>query len=187
MKTQRLYCAVLVFVFRLGSVAFAQSTSQLHGVVTDPQGAAIAAARISLTSAGTGFNRQTATNVEGEYQFLQVPPGTYTVTVDMAGFTRLSRSGVQLLVNTPTTLDLRMEVATATQTVDVAEEASAINTRQWLGNGGRRGRGGRGDSGYLQSKRFPWVVRFRYLAQLQREFHVHAAVRKRKKVVPQRA
>lgn len=107
---------------------FSQSTSQLHGVVTDPQGAVIAAARLTLASDGTGFNRQTATNNNGEYQFLQVPPGTYKVVVDMAGFSTLTRTDVQLLVNTPTTLDLRMELGKATQTVDVAAEASTINT-----------------------------------------------------------
>lgn len=107
---------------------FSQSTSQLHGVVTDPQGAVIAAARLTLASDGTGYNRQTATNNNGEYQFLQVPPGTYKVVVDMAGFSTLTRTDVQLLVNTPTTLDLHMELGKATQTVDVAAEASTINT-----------------------------------------------------------
>ena len=130
MKTRSLYCAVLPLLVGITypKIGLSQSTSQLHGIVTDPQGAVIASARVTLSSTGTGFNRQAAANANGEYQFLQVPPGTYNVTVEMAGFASLSRTDVQLLVNTPTTLDFRMEVASATQTVDVAAEASAINT-----------------------------------------------------------
>jgi hypothetical protein len=108
--------------------AHSQSTSQLHGIITDPQGAAILTAHLTLTGAGTGFNRQTVSNSGGEYQFLQVPPGVYAVTVEMPGFANVTRSGVELLVNTPITLDIRMELASAIQTVDVKAEVTAINT-----------------------------------------------------------
>jgi hypothetical protein len=130
MKNRRSLCAFLTLLagIALPAIGFSQSTSQLHGIITDPQGAVIGNAHVTLTSTNTGFERQTATSASGEYQFLQVPPGTYQVTVEMAGFANLSRSNVQLLVNTPTTLDLRLEVASATQTVNVAAEASAINT-----------------------------------------------------------
>jgi len=131
MKARRVSRTLLLPVFALLSLAasaFAQSTSQLHGVVTDPQGAAIAGARLALSGEGTGFNRQAVSNANGEYQFLQVPPGTYKMVADMAGFTALTRTDIQLLVNTPTTLDLRMELGKATQTVEVEAEASTINT-----------------------------------------------------------
>jgi len=130
MKTRRYLCIFLVLLAAMivPATGFAQSASQLHGIITDPQGAVIANARVTLTSTSTGFDRQAATTASGEYQFLQIPPGTYAIKVEMAGFAILSRSDVQLLVNTPTTLDLRMDVASATQTVNVAAEASAINT-----------------------------------------------------------
>ena len=108
--------------------AFAQSTTLLRGTVTDPQGAVIADAKVTLSSANTGFNRAVITNQSGEYQFLQISPGTYTVVVEAAGFSTLTRTAVQLLVNTPTTLDLRMELGKTTETVNVAAEASTINT-----------------------------------------------------------
>src|SRR5215469_5875032 len=118
MKTRRYLCIFLVLLAAMivPATGFAQSASQLHGIITDPQGAVIANARVTLTSTSTGFDRQAATTASGEYQFLQIPPGTYAIKVEMAGFAILSRSDVQLLVNTPTTLDLRMDVASATQT-----------------------------------------------------------------------
>ncbi|HTS51538.1 MAG TPA: carboxypeptidase-like regulatory domain-containing protein [Bryobacteraceae bacterium] len=107
---------------------FSQSTTLLRGTVTDPQGAVIADAKVALSSANTGFNRSVLTNANGEYQFLQLSPGTYTVLAEAPGFSTLTRTDVQLLVNTPTTLDLRMELGKTTETVNVAAEASTINT-----------------------------------------------------------
>src|ERR1700731_2419996 len=127
MKTRPgLYRSVVLLLGALAASVngFSQSTTQLHGTITDPQGAVISTARVTLSSAGTGFNRQTLTNANGEYQFLQVPPGTYKVVAEMAGFTTLTRTDIQLLVNTPTTLDLRMELGQTTESVNVAAEAS---------------------------------------------------------------
>ncbi len=131
MPTQSGLRHALVFLFLAVAGAFnafTQSTTLLRGTVTDPQGAVIADAKIALSSANTGFNRSVITNQSGEYQFVQMSPGTYTVVVEAAGFSTLTRTGVQLLVNTPTTLDLRMELGRTTETVNVAAEASTINT-----------------------------------------------------------
>src|SRR5215468_6553784 len=101
MKARRSFSIVLPLALGLGvPAAHSQSTSQLHGIITDPQGAAITTAHLTLKAAGTGFNRQTVSNPSGEYQFLQVPPGIYALTVEMPGFASLTRSGVELPVNT---------------------------------------------------------------------------------------
>ncbi len=107
---------------------FAQTTTLLRGTVTDPQGAVITSAVVTLSNAATGFNRSGTTDARGEYQFVQVAPGTYTISVELVGFTKLTRTDVQLLVNTPTTLDLRMELGKASETVNVAAQTSTINT-----------------------------------------------------------
>src|SRR5580698_7004145 len=115
-------------VFAAAQVGLSQSTTLLLGTVTDPQGSAIAEALVKLSSAQTGVSRQTLTTASGEYQFLQVSPGSYTLTVEKAGFSTLSRTDVGLLVNTPTTLNLHMELGKTSETVSVSAEASAINT-----------------------------------------------------------
>jgi hypothetical protein len=120
---------VCLFLTAAASVSgFAQSTTLLRGTVTDPQGAVITSAVVTLSNAGTGFTRAVTTDQRGEYQFVQVAPGTYTILVEMAGFAKLTRTDVQLLVNTPTTLDLRLELGKASETVNVAAQTSAINT-----------------------------------------------------------
>lgn len=124
----RHFFAVLLFAMAVSTGAFAQSTALLRGTVTDPQGAVIAGAKVTLSSDTTGFSRAAITGANGEYQFLQLAPGTYKIVVEVTGFTTLTRTDVQLLVNTPTTLDLRMELGKTTETVNVAAEASTINT-----------------------------------------------------------
>jgi hypothetical protein len=66
--------------------ASAQNTNgRIIGTVTDTQGAAIAGAKISVTNTGTNVLSDTVTNNEGYYQVLQLPVGSYTVTVEHAG------------------------------------------------------------------------------------------------------
>src|ERR1700730_6398684 len=131
MKTPRLSSltfALLLGILGASSTGFSQSAASLRGVVTDPQGATVSEAAVKLTNSQTGLVRQTLTNANGEYQFLQIPPGAYVLGVEKPGFATVSRSDVNLLVNTPTTLDLRMECAKTVATVSVSAEASTINT-----------------------------------------------------------
>src|SRR5262244_3541516 len=118
-------CVILFAPFLL---AYGQATTSLRGVISDPTGAVIPGAVVSLTNTGTGFKRQALTNEEGLYQFLQAPPGTYQVTVEKDGFATAARENVQLQVNTPGTLDLRMELGSTTEVVSVEADATAINT-----------------------------------------------------------
>src|SRR6266851_1444011 len=107
---------------------YAQSTTSLRGVITDPSGGVIPDATVSITNADNGFLRRNATDASGEYKFLQIAPGTYKVTAEKAGFATMTRSDVKLLVNTPGTLDLAMAVSATGEVVNVASEVSQVNT-----------------------------------------------------------
>jgi len=111
------------------------STTSLRGVVTDPGGAVIKGAQITLTSPTTGFSRSTTTNDRGEYQFFEVPPGNYTLVAVAAGFTRSRRPDVVLLVNTPGKIDFSLAVGKTETVVEVKAEAPTVNTADaTLGN-----------------------------------------------------
>src|SRR6266850_5089623 len=119
---------IFTFLLAVSLSVYGQSATSLRGTVTDPSGAVIPEAIVSLTNAGTGLKRQVLTGADGVYQFLQVSPGAYQLAVEKPGFATLTRDGVQLQVNTPATLDLRMEVGNTTDVVNVSAEAAAINT-----------------------------------------------------------
>lgn len=88
----------------------------------------ITTAQVILANSTEGFSRTVTTSANGEYQFLQVPPGTYSVTVSAAGFASAHREPVVLLVNTPSTLNIVLPVGRADTTVDVTGETSVVNT-----------------------------------------------------------
>ena len=81
------------------------STTTLRGTVTDPQSAVVAGAEVLLVDPVVAFSRRQKTDDHGVYQFLQVPPGNYTVSVSAVGFTTSRNENVILQVNTPTTLE----------------------------------------------------------------------------------
>jgi hypothetical protein len=107
---------------------YAQSTTSLRGVITDPSGGVIPDATVSIINADNGFLRRNVTDASGEYKFLQVAPGTYKLTAEKEGFATMTRSDVKLLVNTPTTLDLAMAVSATGEVVNVTSEISQVNT-----------------------------------------------------------
>ncbi len=119
-------CATLLFVV---TSAWAQTgTTSLSGAVTDKTGAAIVGANVTLSSSATGLNRSLETSSTGEYQFPALPPGTYALTVEMSSFRKYEQRNLQLLVNTPATVNVRLEIGTAIQTVEVSAQTATLNT-----------------------------------------------------------
>jgi hypothetical protein len=107
---------------------YAQSTTSLRGVITDPTGGVVPNATISLISTENGSVRGNVTDANGAYSFLQIAPGSYKLTAEKAGFATMTRTDVKLLVNTPSTLDLTMKVSAISEVVSVTAEVSQVNT-----------------------------------------------------------
>ena len=119
----------------LASSATAQSASQLNGSVSDPSGASVADAKITLTDAATGLQRTTTSNGAGLYQFLDVHPGNYRLEATASGFAPFLASDVKLIVKTPLTMNIRFQVAGVETKVTVEAQAPLINrTDASLGN-----------------------------------------------------
>jgi hypothetical protein len=111
------------------ALAVAQSaTSSLRGTVTDAKGAVVVGAAVTISDAATGLSRNIKTGAQGEYQFLELPPATYELTVKAQGFAMLRETGIKLLVRTPGTLNLTVEVAGGVETVEVNATANMVNT-----------------------------------------------------------
>jgi hypothetical protein len=119
---------VLLVLFALHLCAWGQATSQISGTVTDSSGAVIPSASVEIENLATSFKRAATTDTSGIYTFLQVVPGSYKVTVKANGFRTATINDVQLLVNTPKTSNIKMEVGQVTETVSVTAEAEMVNT-----------------------------------------------------------
>lgn len=118
----------MAFFFSSSGSAWGQAATSLRGTITDPSGAAIPNATVRLVNTGTSLARTAMTDSQGNYTFVQVTPGSYELTVEASGFATYDQKGVQLLVNLPSTVNVRMKIGAASQTVTVTERAPLLNT-----------------------------------------------------------
>ncbi len=111
------------------TLSFAQSaTSSLRGTITDGKGLVVAGATATLNNAATGFSRTTTTDDQGVYQFLEMPPATYVLTVSATGFATTKRENVVLQVSNPASVNMTLQVQGGSVIVDVSGEAPEVNT-----------------------------------------------------------
>lgn len=132
---RRVILAAAISLFFSGLALGQSSTTSLRGTVSDPQGAVVPGASVALANPNTGFSRSTVTDNSGVYQFLQLPPGTYTLTITMTGFATQKTENVRLMVNLSATVDVTLRVKTEVTTVEVRGESAQVNTQDaTLGN-----------------------------------------------------
>ena len=119
---------ILSGILSTATLAFSQiATTSLRGTIKDPSGAVVPDAKVTLVDKATGKTLSAASSSDGYYEFPQIPPATYTITVSALGFGDQSKIA-ELLVNQPATVDFTLRVQSSTVTVDVSAEAQTLNT-----------------------------------------------------------
>ena len=123
----------------LGILAAAQSAnSSLHGTVADPKGAVVAGASVTLSNQATSFSRTVKTDDQGSYQFLEVPPSTYVMTVTASGFATTKHENVVLQVSSPTTANITRPLES--MATDFTNGAAGVaNSRTSMGSAPKAG------------------------------------------------
>jgi hypothetical protein len=116
------------FTALAASASSQTSTTSLRGTIADPAGARVPGAKLTLTNSETGFSRTVETNREGVYQFVEVPPASYNLIIEAAGFSTTRVESIHLLVNTPATLNEQLQLRKLSETVDVRSETPMVNT-----------------------------------------------------------
>lgn len=105
----------------------AQVTS-LNGTVSDPANAVVPNVDITLTNAQTGLTRATKSDAQGRYTIPDLTPGTYRLNAKASGFAEAVINNIELLVNQPATVLVRLEIGATATTVAVEAEAAQVNT-----------------------------------------------------------
>src|SRR5579864_3176633 len=125
-------CRLLVLL--LGGLFFATAlfasgpTGTITGTVTDPSGAVVRKARITVLNEATNATRSAETNDDGDYTVALLPPGRYRVTTEMSGFRRSVFSDVPVDVDQTVRVDFTLEVGAATEEIKVKDTPPAIQT-----------------------------------------------------------
>ncbi|MFL6256623.1 MAG: carboxypeptidase regulatory-like domain-containing protein, partial [Pyrinomonadaceae bacterium] len=111
--------------------AFAQSqatTGDIEGRVLDPNGAVIPNASVTVKNKETGFERTVTTDADGNYRFVLLPPGTYTVEAAATNFDKAGANAVQVTVGSKTALDLSLTVTGVSGALLISAEPPTVET-----------------------------------------------------------
>jgi len=119
---------VTILLLILSGQGFAQDTNaSLTGTVSDPSGAVVPGAKLTLTGEATGFQVNFEANESGEYSFRNLTPGKYDLSVTAQGFQGSVRKGIELAVSQAARVDVKLTLGQSDQTVTVNGDASLIN------------------------------------------------------------
>ena len=119
--------ASAVFLGNAILVAAQNPNTSLRGTILDASGAVIQGAQVSLVNSENGFAQAHTADAGGVFQFQQLLPGNYTVSVEAVGFALQTRQ-IELLINQPATLNFSLGVESAAATIDVNEQTPALNS-----------------------------------------------------------
>lgn len=120
--------AFVGFLFAVTNIWGQTGTTSVRGVVLDRSGAAVGGATVTLESTTQALRHEMKTNSSGEYEFLGLPPGPYVLTVERTGFRKWEQKNLQLLVNTPASQNVALDVGATSETVEVSAQAVTLNT-----------------------------------------------------------
>ena len=123
--------AMTLALFATSAMAQTSTTGSIEGSVTDPNGAAVKGASVMVTSPNLISPQTGTTDDNGHYKILNLPPGTYKVVVEGSGFGKFEQDGVGVNLGRTSTMDAKLNLATATASVTVTGAAvvdTAANT-----------------------------------------------------------
>jgi len=108
---------ILLLVLLTTSSSLPQAVNAtLLGTVTDLTGGVVANAKVTIAETNTGISHSRQTNESGNYTFPDLPPGLYTVSAEMPGFKKEVRAGVDLVVDSTTRVDVRLQPGNVSET-----------------------------------------------------------------------
>jgi hypothetical protein len=124
MKSRLLWLGVLFLAACFPSLLLAQDTASITGTVTDPSGAIVANANVTVSNPEHGIKRTTTTNGSGDYLVSAIPAGTYNLIIESAGFKKYEAKGIILRVAQKSRVDAALQVGS--QNTEVTVEGTAV-------------------------------------------------------------
>lgn len=120
---------LIAVVVTLTSAVWAQGpTGQINGIVTDPSGAIIAGASVTLVNPATNVKRDTTSDQDGLFNLPALPPGTYNLQVEAKGFPKQMREGIALQVGQVAKIDFSLQVGNVAETIQVIGGAPVLQS-----------------------------------------------------------
>src|SRR5581483_8769566 len=120
--------ALALLVCAIGAAIAQNANGRIVGVITDPQGAVIPGAKVTVTNTATNDSRSVEAGPDGSYQVVDLPIGVYTISVENPGFQKVVTTGRELLINQNLRIDVQLTVGKTSETVEVQGDAANVET-----------------------------------------------------------
>src|SRR5580658_4022491 len=121
--------SVCFLIFCVPVAAFAQGgRGGINGLITDPSGAAVPAAKVTALNHATGVAQSTVTTAAGLYSFVSLAPGNYQITASANGFERVARDQVAVSVDQVSEINIALRVGSANEVVTVTGSTDLVDT-----------------------------------------------------------
>ena len=127
MKRASILLVAVLFLFAADAFPQGGGNAAITGTVTDPSGAVVVGAQVTVTQQATSVKRTTTTNASGAFTIPSIPPASYSVTIEAAGFKTLTQQ-ITLLADQIRSLDARLQIGQASQQVTVEASSVMVNT-----------------------------------------------------------
>src|SRR5687768_13562192 len=130
MRLTRLFVVglCLTLLATAAPVSAQEFRGRINGTVSDNTGAVLPGVTVTATSPALIQPQVQVTGEAGDYRFLALPPGTYEVSFELAGFQGVKREGIRVVINQTLTVDQQLQVATLQETVTVTGESPIVDT-----------------------------------------------------------
>ncbi|MBV9266936.1 MAG: TonB-dependent receptor [Acidobacteriaceae bacterium] len=122
--------ATLFILSQISLVAQTVDIAEVSGTVTDPSGAAVASAQVTMTETDKDLQHTVLTDARGEYVLPNLPVGPYRLEVKASGFKDYVQTGIVLVVNNNPEINVRMEIGSISEKVEVQATASMVETKE---------------------------------------------------------
>src|SRR5215469_14224849 len=123
------FVVVFLSIFAFNTVIWSQTVQGvITGTITDPSGALVPGATVTITNQGTAASQSTTTGSDGSYRFPLVPPGTYTVDVKAANFAEVRAAGIVVEASQIVPYNVKLELAKSSQVIEVTSQAPLVQT-----------------------------------------------------------
>ncbi len=125
----RLPAIALLAAFFMSSLSYGQSVQGVvTGNITDPTGATIPGAQVTLTNEGTDVSQRDKSGTDGGYRFALVPPGSYTLSVEAPGFAKNETKRISVEASQTVPANVRLSIATSSMAVEVTTQGTIVQT-----------------------------------------------------------
>ncbi len=128
MFSKKSLLAILLAILTLAVCGLAQDFGTVVGTVTDPTGAGVPHAQVTITDAGTGVSRTAITDAQGGYTIPSLRPASYSLSVAGAGFEKSVQKGIVLQANESLTINMKLQLGATSQEVTIQAAAVQVDT-----------------------------------------------------------